>query len=714
VVICVAKQHDKKSRQLCDSVSAMRYVLQVSSSIRKQCPTLSRLLRVLSQFPISWRKAIITFCQVGDPDFVLAAFRILANTRPITIREYSPNPLNADHFCHVILGDMTSSICQRSILWMFCRTSLEEDTYRESKAVALETFEKEFQASQVQFSDHQAIDWSSLYNPEIDRSIPDWSLLLSRTAQSFIRRINRFPILYPNVNRKKNVSQESTLLYQMYEDKDYVRTVDLEVLYGKTGIEIGGACEMRKSWKFNELKPRFYYCKSGKSHSSSKYMKPFAIALLESIPTTATYRRTRPFDYISAPADSFVVYWDYGAFTTTLGELKYFMAALANAIDGEAYSVRLFDYFHGVIEVPPAELLNRYNEEVNCLDSFWIHRVPEALELDLEIDRTYQQQNSGMLGVEGNIGFSMALHGAVIEGVVGDSKGVCVGDDGLGVIREDPNETLIPTLDMIGRIHPDKFGIIERNTEKLGKFLKRGFYRDANGTLSQMPLLDFPISVFIDEEYGDRTVPIGMDDVGRLKRIAIQVGQLLWQVHLLSDWISDAELQIIQTVLDGIYLRMGFSRNGSLISFYSNIIGHSVPASLPSLRFDEFDPRYGDWLEFLLDQHIGPITIPVFAEVGAPSLIYPGGEPCYVDESDRGFLAMEDMGLVRRESMFETFTFLSEHNKRKIRRMLGRMDKISLRRICEMHCIAPIPEKFLFLFCPPDISIGYMEISDEI
>jgi len=46
--------------------------------------------------------------------------------------------------------------------------------------------------------------------------------------------------------------------YKTDKEEHELTTLDLELMKMKTGIEVGGDCEMRMVWKYNELKPRFY------------------------------------------------------------------------------------------------------------------------------------------------------------------------------------------------------------------------------------------------------------------------------------------------------------------------------------------------------------------------------------------------------------------------------------------------------------------------
>jgi len=691
----------------------MQLRLLFADKLRNIAPSLSRILRTLSRFPLSWRKVLLTLCQVGVVEFILQDLTVQAREYPIIIPEFDSGPLRL-HKIIPILEDIAISISQRSLLSMFIRTCPEEDEYRQSRKVAQETFVKEFVASQTRYRETAAWDWSPFYLESMPRDYdaPDWYHLLRHIRQGFVIRCNRLPTIYPSVSRKKNVGEETSCNARMFWPIEYVRTVDLEVIKAKTGIQIEGPCEMRKAWKFNDLKPRFYYCKGGTAHFKSRYMKPFAIALLQSCTSTSVYRRTDPLHYLSAEDQYFVIYWDYGAFTTSLSELKFYLAALAKGVEGE-FDVRIFDYLEGELHVQVSDLLNDYNETINCGDLFSVHRLAEALDFGIDTTSLKSQMNNGMLGVEGNIGFSMAVHGGVIAGEVGDD-GVCVGDDGIAITLDEPSVSLIPTLRTLGTIHDEKFGIIRPQNTGPGKFLKRGFVREA-GQFFKAILLDFPISAFIDEEYMDRTVPPNLTDQTRLERVAIQIGQLLWKIHLFGQEILDEDLYVFKIALTTIYLQVGFPLEGSLMAFsIRGKPGLTVRRALPPIISNTFDPRDRDWLEVLMDFHQGPITIPLFAPVPERPRKIEQGESVWVDGRNKGFKALEDLGYVELEEQYETFQYVSEESRRKLRQMIGRLRMKSLRRICRMKCLVDIPTQYDFLFGPEFRYIDYMEIAREI
>jgi len=66
--------------------------------------------------------------------------------------------------------------------------------------------------------------------------------------------------------------------YKTDKEEHELTTLDLELMKMKTGIEVGGDCEMRMVWKYNELKPRFYYCQGGTAYWPSRFTVPAGVS----------------------------------------------------------------------------------------------------------------------------------------------------------------------------------------------------------------------------------------------------------------------------------------------------------------------------------------------------------------------------------------------------------------------------------------------------
>jgi hypothetical protein len=598
---------------------------------------------------------------------------------------------------------------QRSLLWMFLRTVPENILNDETFQVIQSGLYKELTASQIPFSLDPIFNWSSFRRIKPMDMDPFAHRRLKGIAYSFHIRLQRCGVLFPHVNRTKNTSMETAQMYELYSgvSKPYTRTVDLEIFYGETGIEIPGNCELRKGWKFNDLKPRLYYAQGGKDYFRSRYLKKFAVLLMESIPTTTVNVRTKPSNYLNVENSDFITTWDFTSFTTTLSELKFFLEGIIDGLETfNPDDVELFDYHKGRVMISPIQLLAEYNESVNLLSRFSAHRLSNFLFHD-EMPLELAQQNSGMLGVAGNIGFSTALHGAIVHSLTNDYNGVCVGDDGLAITPIEPSEALIPTLTMLGNIHPEKFTGLQPNIQGPMLFLKRGLYRYPNQGLVFDTMLNFPISVYVDHVFGHREPAKHMDTKDYNIKVAGQVHAFLWEILSYGEFITDNQMDLALIFLRDVYKRMCWPYSGTLsfrIKNEDSSMTHSVV--VPSLRFQDIDYRMGDWLEYLFDLYPWqtirlPILIP---DDGRRPLLFPGQS--IMTCRNKIWNAMQDLGLVQVKDVMEDVEFLTESNRRRLKVLFGRVKEPGLIPMVEVECLKEIPEKFEYLFheCGPQPS----------
>jgi hypothetical protein len=597
---------------------------------------------------------------------------------------------------HAIANPVT-----RSILWVFLRTLPVHYDRKAADEIRKASFYKEFHASQESFWDYQIRDYSALFgiDPEPALSSPCKQAALA-VAWSLHAKLERSGVWFPKVQRVKNVSKDTAVEAKRFIDKGIteITTLDLERIYYIYGEKVQGPCEMRSSWRYNELKPRVYYCQGGKAYWSSRHAKKFAVLLMDSIPTTETKRRTNPQFYLSHDmASDYVVVWDYYAFTTKLSELKHFLYYVARALeDTKPDELRLFDYREGVIRMDPADFLDEYNEAVNIQDVFSVEHLARKLGLPDDGSITYKQQNSGMLGIAGNIGFSTSLHGYVLLETLGPDGGVCVGDDAMGM-TDDPQNTIIPQVSEMGHIHPEKFGISHPGDTSPFRFIKRAWFREMNNSFHVDELFNFPLPPHIDRDLADRDVFYDKEDKFFFsKRVAIAAGNLLWRVQNPITPISDLELSLIHEYLHEAYRLSFLPVKGCLPGKRCRQIGPFTPGdqfnfAVPSLCFNEFDPRIGDWLEFLLFRaEIQIFKIPILSEE------FPYDKPVKGDVlygvTTRFWQAMEDIGLVTIEEQFQVKDYLSDWDRDAFRKWIKKTQVGKL--LCSITILEEIPSQF--------------------
>lgn len=568
------------------------------------------------------------------------------------------------------MSRIVKSPIESSLVWMVARTIPENPECDETEEVRYTGFVKEFHAACIMQTPYQKVSYSDFFKDPVKHP---QAYFLRRVADTFVRRMQGCGIIFPKVNRTKNVSSETRIEYNHLIDPsvDYVRTVDLEVAYYKTGIQCQGCCEMRAAWKFNDLKPRCYYCQGGTLYWPSRYIKVFATELLKSIPSTFTKIRINPELNLQTDSDEdYIMAWDFTAFTTSLGELKHFLWYIARLLERSQVFVQVFDYRKGVIRLPAWDLLDEYNELVNMHSEYSVYRIVDKLleTKDTEWELVYQMNNSGPLGVAGNIGFSTALHGVQVCRICGPRRCVCVGDDALGITKEDPNRRLIAAIRSLGTIHPEKFDIMyPQQQDDAIRFLKRRFSRSGTALFMSV-LFDFPVTAYIDCATGHRTIPADFSVGARQYKIATHVGSLLWEIHSLPDQVTDPDMEIVTNYLRTAYryLRMPFS--GFLPGYSSESLGPTpCQFCLPPVPSDEFDPRKADWLEWLLDHT--PQTyfdLPVFVlKAPTPFEYLSKGDKVMLPESQ--FLsALEDIGVVTLKKLREKVYVGEESNRRRL------------------------------------------------
>jgi len=452
------------------------------------------------------------------------------------------------------------------------------------------------------------------------------------------------------------------------------RTLDLELMKIKTGLEIKGECEMRMVWGFNILKPRFYYACGGSNYWRSRYMKRFAIAAMESIETTKLRRRSNPteVDY-TLKADHWLALWDLTSFTTQLSELKHFLyyvsRSLAEDLRVQQRPLRLLDYADGIVEMTADKYLDMYNEGENYNAPYSVWRVVQKVYQEFEADEVLVQRNSGMLGVPGNIGLSTAFHGFHIEAAVVEHTGCCVGDDGLGGSEEDPRYRLIPHLQLIGDLQMEKVTIMEPlreyDFEQIGKFLKRRLSRSHYG-LTLGLLFAFPnLTLAFPVKDAYHTISDDSRDM-RISKFAGQVGALFWDIHAIG-YIDDSEKELLRRVLSLAYRKLGLDTRGSLPGRKHEAFERGMMFAVPPVYFD---PSSEDWAEYLWDN-----TVERYAEL--PIHLGPTLIPDYLEdlefEANAGGLinVLEDVGCVEKIRLMTELVEVTNTNRRRFRSFLS-------------------------------------------
>lgn len=327
---------------------SMRTIVAMVKTALAHDAILLNLCLLIPHMGLASRKTILGLCQTeqSSEDEDPKIYSSLMNITHDLARRTEDAVSAFDLFqmtCHVANFPL-----YRSIVSMFVRNEPLDDLSEGEKAMH-DGFLAEFMAGQNRRDpddrlSYQCLDQSnycpaaySIYYP----IAPGWSAYAKNLVNRFVVRIGKMGIVYPHVQRGKNMSVDTCRA--LYEDgysgdrswKDF-RTLDLEIHKYRTGREIQGHCEMRNIWRFNELKPRFYYATGGTCYWKSRYMKRFAVALMECMTSSQEQRRSHPegIEY-SIEDDDYVMLWDYSAFTTSLSELKLFLYYLIKNLEDQ-------------------------------------------------------------------------------------------------------------------------------------------------------------------------------------------------------------------------------------------------------------------------------------------------------------------------------------------------------------------------------------------
>jgi hypothetical protein len=617
--------------------------------------------------------------------------------------DISPINVNGQRVTKEALVQLYSTILRdrmtRSILWMYLRCVPEPPFSTEAEDCLLDGFLKEFEHSRDTWSKTQLFSYDGFFQtplyPEYPLS-PHWVSYVDGFIPYLRQRIQSIGLVYPQVNRTKNVSRETGLNLARLTDMDpaKVTTRDLEVFHATTGEKIRGSCEVRAAWRYNVLKPRTYYAQGGDSYFASRYMKKIAVAFMESLPGSKMKSRTDVSSFLTPESfDSrYWTLWDLTSFTTNLSELKFFLYWITRALEEQSGPIFLtvLDYADGIVEHNLIDLLDDYNEQINLHPVFSIHRILDRLNLEAEVDESVQM-NNGMLGVPGNIGFSTTLHTAVSSSISGPHQTVCVGDDATAFTDNSPDEYLIPTIQVLGEIQFEKFDRFpprpQLNTQ-CAKFLKRAWRRSEWGLELDFNF-PFPITPLMDEwRDPDRTL-LKSEWFDRLNTLLAQTGALLWKIFENADQVANFEWSLVKKYLKASYDVFQLPISGSLPGFHLKHTregSHTIYQIIPPLNFD---PRIEDWIEVLaLKDPEQEFALPIFYEKAVHLPMMDLGDTDFCTEN-MVLKVLEDLGCVSIKVVRQSFQVMNATSKMALNQMLKREKG---HKLVEVVCTKRFPE----------------------
>lgn len=441
------------------------------------------------------------------------------------------------------------------------------------------SWSKEFEATQG-VDRLPVIDYSIWFSAEGDSHLKPLSPFLPAAPHHNLRIKNSLAkwkssmvnkLLYPQVQSGKSLSRMTAATWyskgRNEETGDFptnVSSADLEKWYADTGEEIEGPCEMRQSWKYNDLTPRTYFAQGGSAYHASKYIRDIATSLSNMFPETGFISRFSYNDLeVSEQHTTFI--YDYSSFTSNLTELKYFLQALSEFVDD--VMVRIVDSRHGVLHTSLGALIRDYNDVCNQECEFMRNRWMED---DTAI---YRHNKAGLLGVYGNIALSTVLHGLHACQLAGDaSSAKCVGDDVYGSYKVDAgirSREIIDAIQSLGEIQKSKirwwrYRPIEDESgdDRAYPYIKRPFDRLETRMILE-PALYLPIFGLINP------IPDGVhtdpeDLATRIKILCVQTYACIRQIRVIMPSLRVLQILMVENYIRCLYRAIGLELDGRL------------------------------------------------------------------------------------------------------------------------------------------------------
>jgi len=598
-------------------------------------PNLGLMLKFLPDFPLSWRKAGITYCRVqehSDQNIRISnLFDALEPTGFMTTLESLDDYYHKAQFLNC-LDDFNDSPLILSLIQGFLKFEMVNDQ-GELFEVLQKSISKELDASQYPNAS-QLCFYGPLFNGNGNiiptrRSTPGQLMQLWKDGfRIFQRRVSE-RIFLPVFSYKKNLGHLTSQALAFYRQEEWeVMTtgLDLEVHYMQTGQQIRGPVEMRSVWRYNDIKPRIYYATGGTMYFISRYMRDIVYELVNILPSTNVNSRFDISRVTSYPLgeNEVVITYDYSSFTTSLSELKYFLHRLGLELQGT--KVRVLDFNLGIITLDVGELLLEYNEVANYHGAFDVGRVTLT-----EPGNIMHQNRSGMLGVQANIGLSTLLHGIYLASVIDNCPNQSVvGDDALyRCLRSQMASTTHHVQNLLQKedaIPDEKFSTFVPETSYYEEpfipavgwqYLKKPLTIDGYGYLQQGHLNAFPNLASLFDISDDFHVSSSTDPSTRLSSYTTQLGSFMRKCSReFGDQTSIEDIETVLYVVKRVYQDCGLPDTGALPGFTTSQATHVSRdfrgvvnrGFTPPLAIESFTE---DWVDVL------------FREFQGQSFIYP-------------------------------------------------------------------------------------------
>jgi hypothetical protein len=416
-------------------------------------------------------------------------------------------------------------------------------------------------------------------------------------------------LLYPRMSRKmvsqSTVREWETLFGRVWESKEEEGGIEftqetLEKIYHQTGVEIGGACEVRQKWYTSGVTPRTYFAQGGDSYKWSKFIQEIAGDLTETLSTTHPITRLNPGRIQLRHSGCYLRIYDLTTFTSNHWECKYFLRDLSRWCHGT--TMRIVDAVEGVKLVDLGDLISDYNDRMNFSPSYSLERIAS------EFAEVFEFHNrAGFLGVYGNINFSTFLHGGSLLMIVeSEDEANVAGDDG-HYNEEDGME------DVADRIIGAN-GIMEITktfrSDQIGAVcLKRGLIQVDSRCLQKIMLI-FPSIANIGRLFGFRPPQFPPPTRKTKAEYRGQIGNELFR-FLRAIFLSQMSLDLtdLLDLLHALYTTARLPEHGMLPPFGPHLI--------PVLPMQSSDCYTHSPLDVLLRHHFSEgVIVPKFLQIG--------------------------------------------------------------------------------------------------
>lgn len=273
--------------------------------------------------------------------------------------------------------------------------------------------------------------------------------ILKRWKKEVLREVH-----YPRMNDKNmSWSTKRDFEYRFGEEWDYgQRGMFSQRVYqqikDRTGISLGGACELRQVWTPAAVKPRNYWSMGGEAYDTSAPTQSMWNVLVDISPSTNHVSRLLPGRLTIRDGKVCRVY-DFESFTSEMHQQVHFLKKLA-AFGGEDI-ITYMDAARGLVDQSLGGLIDDY--VATCANR---PAVSYERRLKKRLETTYHNNAAG-LGIFGNLATCTFVHFGFELELIGDEDELNTGgDDGEAMMYPDEIDEFDEFQPIIGVYHEEK------------------------------------------------------------------------------------------------------------------------------------------------------------------------------------------------------------------------------------------------------------------